>query len=72
MYNCQTDMVTLEYITESDKEYTMAAETSAKEGRLKVARKDVADPKLYDHVREIGTRILIKWKVKDVKEMVAH
>ena len=42
MYDDQPDMATLEYVSEAGKEYTMPAERSVKEGRLKVARTDVA------------------------------
>ena len=52
MYDDQTDMATLKYVSEAGKEYTMPAQRSVEEGRLKAARTDVAVSELYDQVTE--------------------
>lgn len=68
LYNIQTDMITVEYVSETGTEYTLPIQKSVTEGRLKVARKDTANCELYDQVTEIGAKILVKWDSKDVKE----
>lgn len=42
MYNKKSNIITLEYVCETSKEYTMQVDNSVKEGTLKMPRKDVA------------------------------
>lgn len=59
--------ITIEYVSEPSKRYTMKVKESVNEGLLKLLKVN-CDSDIYDEVTEIGARIQVRWAGNDVKE----
>lgn len=66
-YSQTLDEITIEYVSEPSKRYTMKVKESVNEGLLKLLKVN-CDSDIYDEVTEIGARIQVRWSGNDVKE----
>ena len=65
-YSPTLDEISIEYVSEPSKRYTMKVKDTVKEGVLKVL-KITCDSNLYDEVAEIGARIQVRWSGDELK-----
>ena len=65
-YSPTLDEISIEYVSEPSKRYTMKVKDTVKEGVIKKL-KITCDSNLYDKVTEIGARIHVRWSGDELK-----
>ncbi|CAC5400244.1 SGSM3 [Mytilus coruscus] len=66
-YEEYKDEITVEYISEKDKEYKINVDDAMKRKIIKSARTTLSESSIYDKVIEVGSSILMKWTKQEAE-----